>query len=143
MPSNYHEKLCEQLIELKQNSMSVAEYMQKFDELKMRSQVTEDSSQTLARFKAGLRSDIRRELLRQPLYSLEHAFQVTLDMEEYLRYPISKKFGSQAGETAARGYNDASRFQPSGSKKTSFNASDPRGKTHVANKGGGKDNKCF
>ncbi|KAF7144488.1 hypothetical protein RHSIM_Rhsim04G0004700 [Rhododendron simsii] len=143
MPSNYHEKLCEQLIELKQNNMSVAEYMQKFDELKMTSQVTEDSSQTLARFKAGLRSDIRRELLRQPLYSLEHAFQVALDMEEYLKYPIPKKFGSQVGETAAKGYNDASRFRPSVSKQTSANMADPKGKNHAANKGGGKDNKCF
>ncbi|KAG5535161.1 hypothetical protein RHGRI_023069 [Rhododendron griersonianum] len=143
MPSNYHEKLCEQLIELKQNNMSVAEYMQKFDELKMRSQVTEDSSQTLARFKAGLRPDIRRELLRQPLYSLEHAFQVALDMEEYLKYPIPKKFGSQVGETAAKGYNDTSRFRPSVSKQTSANTADPKGKNHVANKGGGKDNRCF
>ncbi|KAG5557605.1 hypothetical protein RHGRI_007755 [Rhododendron griersonianum] len=143
MPSNYHEKLCEQLIELKQNNMSVAEYMQKFDELKMRSQVTEDSSQTLARFKAGLRPDIRRELLRQPLYSLEHAFQVALDMEEYLKYPIPKKFGSQVGETAAKGYNDTSRFRPSVSKQTSANTADPKGKNHAANKGGGKDNRCF
>ncbi|KAF7119541.1 hypothetical protein RHSIM_Rhsim13G0043600 [Rhododendron simsii] len=143
MPSNYHEKLCEQLIELKQNNMSVAEYMQKFDELKMRSQVTEDSSQTLARFKAGLRPDIWRELLRQPLYSLEHAFQVALDMEEYLKYPIPKKFGSQVGETAAKGYNDASHFRPSVSKQTSANTADPKGKNHAANKGGGKDNRCF
>ncbi|KAG5531711.1 hypothetical protein RHGRI_026363 [Rhododendron griersonianum] len=143
MPSNYHEKLCEQLIELKQNNTSVAEYMQKFDELKMRSQVAEDSSQTLARFKAGLRPDIRRELLRQPLYSLEHAFQVALDMEEYLKYPIPKKFGSQVGETADKGYNDASRFRPSVSKQTSANTADPKGKNHAANKGGGKGNRCF
>ncbi|KAF7147941.1 hypothetical protein RHSIM_Rhsim03G0243100 [Rhododendron simsii] len=143
MPSNYHEKLCKQLIELKQNNVSAAEYMQKFDELKMRSQVTEDSSQTLARFKAGLRPDIRRELLRQPLYSLEHAFQVALDMEEYLKYPIPKKFGSQVGEIAAKGYNDASRFWPSVSKQTSANTADPKGKNHAANKEGGKDNRCF
>ena len=36
--------------------MSVAEYMQKFDELKTRSQIIEDSRQTLSRFKAGLRN---------------------------------------------------------------------------------------
>ncbi|GFZ08719.1 hypothetical protein Acr_20g0005270 [Actinidia rufa] len=140
IPPNYHAKLCEQLIELKQNSMSVDEYMQKFDMLKTRSQVVEDPSQTLARFKTGLRPDIRRELLRQPLYSLEHAFQVALDMEEYLRYPISKKFGSQVGETTPKGFNDASHFRPNGSKQPS---ADPKGKNHVANKGEGKGNKCF
>ncbi|XP_028056995.1 uncharacterized protein LOC114260987 [Camellia sinensis] len=143
MPSNYHEKLCEQLIELKQNRMTVAEYMQKFDELKMRSQIMEDSSQALARFKAGLRPDIRRELLRQPLYSLEHAFQVALDMEEYLNYPISKKFVSQVGETITKGYNDANRFRSNVSKQTSVNTADPKGKNYAANKGNRKETKCF
>ena len=63
--------------------MSVAEDMHKFDELKTRSRIAEDSKQTLARFKAGLKPEIKRELLCQPLYSLEHAFQVALDMEKY------------------------------------------------------------
>ena len=58
--------------------MSIAEYMQKFSELKTRSQIVEDSRQTLARFKAGLIPEIKRELLCQPLYSLEHAFQVVI-----------------------------------------------------------------
>ena len=47
--------------------MTVAEYMQRFDELKNRSQIVEDHRHTLARFKSGLRFDIRKELLRQPL----------------------------------------------------------------------------
>jgi hypothetical protein len=37
-------------------------------------------------------------MLRQRVYNVEHAFQVALDMEEYLRYPITTKFGSQAKE---------------------------------------------
>ncbi|CAL5428331.1 unnamed protein product [Camellia sinensis] len=115
----------------------------KFDELKMRSQITEDSSQALARFKAGLRPNIRRELLRQPLYSLEHAFQVALDIEEYLNYPISKKFVSQVGETITKGYNNANRFQSNVSKQTSVNTADPKGKNYAANKGNRKQTKCF
>lgn len=64
LPPNYHGKICEQLVNLKQNSMTVVEYMQKFDELKTRSQIVEDPGYTFARFKSGLRSDIRKELLR-------------------------------------------------------------------------------
>lgn len=109
MPSNYHEKLCDQLVTPKQGSMSVAAYMQRFDELKGRSQIVEDPRHTLARFKSGLRTDIQRELLRQPLYSMEHAFQVTLDIEEYLSYSITKKFGSQAGEITFRRFTDANK----------------------------------
>ena len=75
--------------------------MQNFDELKTRSQVVKDPQQTLAN-KAGLRSDVRRELLRQPIYSLEHAFQVTEDMLEYLNNPANKRFGASSVETAPK-----------------------------------------
>ncbi|GFS36272.1 NAD(P)-binding Rossmann-fold superfamily protein [Actinidia rufa] len=47
--------------------------------LKLGVKVVEDPSQTLARFKTALRPDIKRELLRQPLYNLEHAFQPSAD----------------------------------------------------------------
>ena len=63
MPTNYYEKQCDQLINLTQNNMLVAKYMQKFDKLKTRSQTVKDPQQTLARFKAGLRSEIKQELL--------------------------------------------------------------------------------
>ena len=84
--------------------MSVAEYMQKFDEIKTKSQFFEEPCQTLARFKTGLRANIRREILRQPVYNVEHAFQVALDMEEYLRDPITRKNGSQVKEASFKKY---------------------------------------
>ena len=63
MPTNYYDKQCDQLINLMQNNMFVTKYMQKFDKLKTRSQTVKDPQQTLARFKAGLRSEIKQELL--------------------------------------------------------------------------------
>ena len=90
--------------------MTVAEYMQRrYDEFKTRSQIVEDARQTLAWFKAGLIAEIRKELLLQPLYSVEHAFQVALDIEEYLSYPNTNKFSSQAGETAFRRFTDTNK----------------------------------
>ena len=59
MLTNYYDKQCDQLINLMQNNMIVAKYMQKFDELKTRIQIVKDPQQTLARFKAGLRSEIK------------------------------------------------------------------------------------
>lgn len=61
MPPNYQDKLCEQLVNLKQGKMTVAEYMQRFDELPGRSQIVEYPRHTLARFKSGPRFDIRKE----------------------------------------------------------------------------------
>ena len=83
MPTNYYDKLYEAAIKLKQNGMTVVEYMQKFDELQTWSQILEDPRHTLARYKYSLRYDIRRKLLQQPIYGLEQVFWVSLDLEEY------------------------------------------------------------
>lgn len=64
--------------------------MQRFDELNTRNQVVKDPCQMLAWIKAGLRADIRRELIRQPIYGVEHAFLVALD-KEYLRFLLLEK----------------------------------------------------
>lgn len=91
MPPNYEDRLCVQLVNLRQGTMTVAEYMQKFDELKTRSQILEDARHSLARFKSGLRFEIRKEMLRYAPYSVENAFQIALDLEEYLNLSSTKK----------------------------------------------------
>ena len=72
-----YDKLCEQLVNLKQGSMTVVEYMQRFDELKTISQTVEDACQTLTPFKAGLRADIRRELLLHTVWSTHSKWRLT------------------------------------------------------------------
>ncbi|WJZ84476.1 hypothetical protein VitviT2T_004079 [Vitis vinifera] len=139
MPINYYDKLCDQLINLRQNNMPVVEYMQKFDELKTRSQIVEDHRQTLARFKAGLRSEIKRELLHQPLYSLEHTFQVALDMEEYVGHSFHRKPEAMTMESAQKKLHDTSQSMkpgsshpfnpPTGFKSSSSQVVDPKGKS--------------
>ena len=138
MPTNYYDKLCDQLINLRQNNMSVAEHMHKYDELKTRSHRVEDSRQTLARCKAGLKPEIKRELLHQPLYSLEHAFQVALDMEEHVGYLSNRRTGVVPLEAAHKRHHDTSRDIKPGSnhlsnpsigfKPSSFQMADPKGK---------------
>ena len=98
----------------------------------------EDSRQTLVRFKAGLRLEIKRGLLRQPLYSREHAFQVALDMEEYLGYSSNRKTGDVPLEGTYKRHHDTScdmkaisnhQSNPSiGFKPSSFHMVDPKGK---------------
>ena len=147
MPANYRDKLCEQLFNLKQGSMSIAKYMQKFDELKTRGQVDEEPCQTLARFKTGLKADIRREMLRQPVYNVEHAFQVALDMEEYLKYPITRKIGSQTRETTFKKFSESSSgakpFNWLNGSKPSTNLVESQGKGVMSNNSSGKEFKCF
>lgn len=51
----------------------------------------EDVAKVLARFKAGIRADIRKEMFRQPVYSVKYALQVALDVEECFKQLITKK----------------------------------------------------
>ena len=112
--------------------------MQNFDGLKTKSQITEDPQQTLARFKAGLKPKIKQELLCQPLYSLEHVFQVALDMGEYVGYSFNRKPGATTMEFAHKKLHDTSRIMKTGSshpfnppigfKPSSSQMADPKGK---------------
>ncbi|CAK7336368.1 unnamed protein product [Dovyalis caffra] len=68
-----------------------------------------DFEQALARFKLGLRADIKRELLENDFYSIKHACQIATDAEGYLKYSITKKVGFQAEEIAARWNVDLSK----------------------------------
>lgn len=49
--------------------------MEKFNELKIHNKLLQ---------RIRIKSEIRRELLKQPLHNQEQTFQVALDMEEYL-----------------------------------------------------------
>ena len=68
--------------------MTITKYTQRLDELKIQSPKVVDPHHVLAGFKSHLRFDIRKELLQKRLSSLEHAFQVVLDKEEWLQAPI-------------------------------------------------------
>ncbi|CAK9160319.1 unnamed protein product [Ilex paraguariensis] len=52
----------------------------------LKNHIVEEFCQIIARFKAGLRANIKAEILGQPLYNVEHAFQVTLGTEMYLNF---------------------------------------------------------
>ena len=88
--------------------------------------------------KATLKHEIKRELLRQPLYSLEHAFQVALDMEKYVGYSSNRKTGVIPLKAAHKRHHDTSCYMKLGSnhlanpstgfKPSSSQVVDPKGK---------------
>jgi hypothetical protein len=91
LPIDYEEALFEELILLRQGNMTVDEYANRFHELSVRSQVAETGRQTLARFKAGLRDDLRKELLTVRLMSVEEAYQVASRLEQQSRSSIPRR----------------------------------------------------
>lgn len=65
LPPSYFNKLHDQTYTLIQDHISVIECTQKFEELKICSLLVDVDSQAASEFKAGLKVEIKRELIRQ------------------------------------------------------------------------------
>lgn len=91
LPLDYEDSLFEELILLRQGNMTVDEYTNKFHDLSIRSQIEETGRQTLARFRAGLREDIRKELLTMRLMSVEEAYQFAFQLEQQFQQAMTRR----------------------------------------------------
>jgi hypothetical protein len=85
MPVDYEEVLFEELFFLRQGTSTVEDYTNKFHELSIRSHISETERQTIARYRAGLREDIRKDLLIVRLVCVEEAYQLALRLEQQSR----------------------------------------------------------
>lgn len=70
----------------------------KFPELTIRSQVME--TETVARFKAGLRAEIRKELLTTRLVSVDEAYQLALKVENQFKWLSVWRTNHQVGNNS-------------------------------------------
>jgi hypothetical protein len=85
LPVDYEEVLFEELLFLGQGSSMVENYTNKFHELSIRSHVSETEQQNIARYRAGLREDIGKDLLTVRLVSVEEAYQLAMRLEQQSR----------------------------------------------------------
>ena len=65
LPCGYEDELFEKFTTLRQGNMSIVEYMNKFEDLKIWYRGIDDPPQILARFKLGLRAEIRSQMITQ------------------------------------------------------------------------------
>ena len=84
--------------------MTVTKYMQRFDELKSRSQIVENPCHALAAFNLGLRFDIKRELLRQPLFSFGTHFSISSGYGGMFATINYEKFSFQGKNQPLKGF---------------------------------------
>ncbi|KAK8943452.1 hypothetical protein KSP40_PGU009904 [Platanthera guangdongensis] len=83
LASTIHNKVSRSIRQnLRQGTLTVAEYMTCFDELIVRSDILDEPIATSSRFKAGLRSDIQRELIPHRLETVDQIFQLSLEYEK-------------------------------------------------------------
>lgn len=99
LPTYYRSQLVEQLLNLRQSTSSVSDYLARFEELMLRCEIDEEPFITVSRFVNGLRVDIKREVTLYNPESLEEAYHKALEIEKYLRSPSLRRVTSQAGES--------------------------------------------
>lgn len=63
----------------------------------------EDNSQAAFRFKAGLRADIKRELIQHPHATTIQTYQDVIDIEAYFGYPTWREFECFIVESTSMG----------------------------------------
>ena len=83
LPPSHHQLLLEEWQRLTQDGKSVSEYIEIFDRYLLRCGVYEDNVVTLSRFRVTLNENIQRELYLRDIDTLEHAYQVTRDVERF------------------------------------------------------------
>lgn len=74
--------------------MSVPEYIDKFEDLFAKCDIQKDSFSTVARFRSGLRLDIRSQMYSHSVIFIEDAYYLALDLEKQLS--LYKKFTSES-----------------------------------------------
>lgn len=72
----------------------------------------------MARFKSGLRFEIRKEMLRYTPYSVENASEIALDLEEYLNMSTLKKSSIQQKDASRKFSRKTPAIKPSYTNKT-------------------------
>lgn len=84
----YEIRLLKQYDAVHQGSSNVADYIMRFEDIRLGCGVREKSDTTITRFKEGLRPEIQKELIPYFIVTLVQVYQIAQDMEICLRLPI-------------------------------------------------------
>ena len=87
LPSFHRTHLVDQMLDLRQSSSCVSDYINAFEELIQRCELVEDLSFTIARFICRLRSDLKRDVTLSSPFTLDEAYHKALEVEK-LNKPI-------------------------------------------------------
>ena len=139
LPTNYEQLVYTKLFSLKQDTKSIEEHTKEFHELSIRNQVRESDAQFAARYKAGLRMNIKLEMTATHTYTVDDVYQLAFKIEGGLKFRASRYRNSQLGRTFS--YWIASKPLITSSLKTSTNENggvNNQQTLNTVNKGGRK-----
>ena len=71
LPIDYEQMMFEEMLQLRQGSLSIDQFTDRFHELTIHSKIMETKKQTLARYRTGLYSELRKEIWTAHLINVE------------------------------------------------------------------------
>ena len=89
VPSHYHRDLFQKLQTLKQGNRSVEDYFKEMEMSMMRANIVEDREATMARFLAGLNSEIANIVEMQHYVELDDMVHMAIKIERQQRRKAS------------------------------------------------------
>jgi hypothetical protein len=135
LPIDYEQMMFEEMLQLRQGTLIVEQYTDKFHELTVRSKIVETDQQTLARYRNGLRGELYKEMLIARLITVEEAYQLALRIEKQIGTATGKKtmpMDMKSGHTTSFSMQ---RQQSSQDKPGGSMLGEQRGKTNITNDG--------
>ncbi|KAJ0007621.1 hypothetical protein Pint_30467 [Pistacia integerrima] len=94
LPIDYEQMMFKEMLQLRQGSLSVDQFTDRFHELTVRNKIEETEQQTLARYLTRLRSELRREMWTTRLINVEEAYQLAIHIEKQMGPSIGRKMMS-------------------------------------------------
>lgn len=104
LPLDYKDFVFEELLSLRQRNSTVDEYTHRFHKLCICSSVVETERQSITRYKAGLREDIRKELITVCLVNIDEAYQFALRLEQQLKSLVMRRPTTGWGNATPHNY---------------------------------------
>jgi hypothetical protein len=135
LPIDYEQMMFEEMLQLRQGSLSVDQFTDRFHELTVRSKVVETKQQTLARYRTGLRNDLRKEMWNAHLIKVEEAYQLALRIEKQLGLSVGRKVTSWDSKSEPVPSSSTQRLPSLRVQTRSGVSGDYKGKAKASNEG--------
>jgi hypothetical protein len=94
LPIDYEQMMFKEMLQLRQGSLTMDQYTDRFHELTTRSRIVETEQQMLARYHNELRSDMHKEMLIMRLINIKEAFRLVLRIEKHMRVSSGRRMMS-------------------------------------------------
>ncbi|XP_056167648.1 uncharacterized protein LOC115661510 [Syzygium oleosum] len=104
LPTHYRQEAFIEYHNIKQRDLTVEQYTEEFDHLRMRCDVAEEDEQTIARYLAGLRYEISDVVQLQQYWTYEDVCRLALKVEgQCKRKNVNSKFQNRWSGKESRG----------------------------------------